>query len=354
LVWSELVGFVYNGLKCYQQVEEFAVAGGARSLGLADTHLLHFSTDRLPETDKIGVWREVYGQTILRLDIEQIPDCSFQADIRLRALPGLRVVSGTIGGARDQRTQALMIDGNDDFGVAINWGGTISASQCGREATLKDGDAILMSCSDAGTVTRPSPCRYIGLRVPRVILVALVPNCEDLLGVPISRDTPALRLLGSYVTTLLPDGGALDGPELQHLAVSHIYDLLALTLGATGEVTAAAERRGASVARLRSIRADIAKHLDSPKLTIDFLARRHRVSPRYIQRLFESEDTSFTDFVLRQRLARVYRLLSDPRQRGRRISSIAFDVGFGDLSYFNRSFRRLYGMRPSDVRAATP
>jgi AraC-like DNA-binding protein len=323
------------------------------SSGAAEPQLLHFSTDRLPETDRIGVWREVYGQTILRLDIEHLPDWSFQADIRLRAIPGLRVVSGTISGARDQRTRALMVDGNDDFGMAINWGGTISVLQCGREAMLNDGDAILMSCSDAGTVTRPSPCRYVGLRVPRSILAALVPNCEDLLGVPIPRGTPALRLLGSYATTLLPDDGVLDGPERQHVVVSHIYDLLALTLGATGEVAALAERRGASVARLRSIRADIAKHLGSRKLTIDFIASRHGVSPRYIQRLFESEDMSFTDFVLRQRLARAYRLLSDPRQCERKISSIAFDVGFGDLSYFNRCFRRLYGMTPSDARAAT-
>jgi AraC-like DNA-binding protein len=264
------------------------------------------------------------------------------------------VVSGTIGGARDQRTQALMVDGNDDFGMAINWGGTISASQCGREAMLNDGDAILMSCSDAGTMARPSPCRYVGLRVPRVALIALVPNCEDLLGVPIPRGTPALRLLASYVTALLPDDEVLDGPERQHVVVSHIYDLLALTLGAAGEVAAAAETRGVSVARLRAVKAYIVKHLGSRELTIDSIASNHRVSSRYIQRLFESESTSFTDFMRRQRLARAYRLLRDPRQRERSISSIAFDVGFGDLSYFNRSFRKLYGMTPSDVRAATP
>jgi AraC-like DNA-binding protein len=30
----------------------------------------------------------------------------------------------------------------------------------------------------------------------------------------------------------------------------------------------------------------------------------------------------------------------------------AFEVGFGNLSYFNRSFRRRYGVTPSDMRAA--
>jgi len=31
---------------------------------------------------------------------------------------------------------------------------------------------------------------------------------------------------------------------------------------------------------------------------------------------------------------------------------VAFDAGFGDLSYFNRVFRRRFGATPSDVRAA--
>jgi AraC-like DNA-binding protein len=34
------------------------------------------------------------------------------------------------------------------------------------------------------------------------------------------------------------------------------------------------------------------------------------------------------------------------------ISEIAFDVGFGDLSYFNRTFRRRFGAAPRDVRAS--
>jgi AraC-like DNA-binding protein len=35
----------------------------------------------------------------------------------------------------------------------------------------------------------------------------------------------------------------------------------------------------------------------------------------------------------------------------RSVSSIAFAVGFGDLSYFNRTFRRRCGLSPSDIRA---
>jgi AraC-like DNA-binding protein len=43
-------------------------------------------------------------------------------------------------------------------------------------------------------------------------------------------------------------------------------------------------------------------------------------------------------------------MLTDPRCSERTVSSIAFDAGFGDLSYFNRAFRRRYGATPSDIR----
>jgi AraC-like DNA-binding protein len=74
------------------------------------------------------------------------------------------------------------------------------------------------------------------------------------------------------------------------------------------------------------------------------------VTPRYVRKLFESEGTSFSEFVLGQRLARVRSMLEDPRHLGRTISAIAFECGFSDLSYFNRTFRRRYGSTPSDVR----
>jgi AraC-like DNA-binding protein len=81
------------------------------------------------------------------------------------------------------------------------------------------------------------------------------------------------------------------------------------------------------------------------------LAARHRCTERFVQRLFEMEGTTFTEYVLAQRLARAHRMLSDPRRDGEKISTVAYDCGFGDVSYFNRVFRRRYGIAPSDVRA---
>jgi AraC-like DNA-binding protein len=67
--------------------------------------------------------------------------------------------------------------------------------------------------------------------------------------------------------------------------------------------------------------------------------------------LFEQEGTTFSQFVIGQRLIRAHRMLTDPRFADRSITSVAFDAGFCDLSYFNRAFRKCYGGTPSEIRA---
>jgi AraC-like DNA-binding protein len=66
--------------------------------------------------------------------------------------------------------------------------------------------------------------------------------------------------------------------------------------------------------------------------------------------LFEAEGTTFTAFVLEQRLARARAMLTSLRCANNKIAEIALECGFGDISYFNRTFRARYDMTPSDVR----
>jgi AraC-like DNA-binding protein len=103
--------------------------------------------------------------------------------------------------------------------------------------------------------------------------------------------------------------------------------------------------------RLQALKDDIAKNIDQPDLSVSSLARRHHYTARCVQRLFEMEATTFTEYVLEQRLLRAHRILTDPQRASDKISVVAWDSGFGDVSYFNRAFRKRFGLAPSDVRA---
>src|SRR5262245_13375460 len=134
------------------------------------------------------------------------------------------------------------------------------------------------------------------------------------------------------------------------LIASHLHNLIALSLGAARDVAAEAREGGMRAARLQAIKDDITARLTEVSLSVSSLAARHGVSSRYVHRLFEGEGVSYTQFILELRLALAYRRLRDSRWADHNISAIAYDVGFGDLSYFNRTFRHRYGATPSDVR----
>jgi transcriptional regulator GlxA family with amidase domain len=185
-----------------------------------------------------------------------------------------------------------------------------------------------------------------------MVLRPLLRDFDTVFARAIPKRAEALRLLSDYVGRLLALG--LIGPELQQVAVTHVYDLAALAIGATCDATEVAKGRGLRAARMGAIKADIRKNLAREALSINEIALRQRVTPRYIQMLFEGEGTTFTEFVLNERLMRAHRMLTDLRFADRLISTIAFGVGFGDLSYFNNSFRRRFGGTPSDVRAESP
>jgi len=160
-----------------------------------------------------------------------------------------------------------------------------------------------------------------------------------------------LRLLVGYLD-VLHDNWELSTPELRRTVATHIHDLCALAIGATRDAAEIARGRGLRVARLRAIKADIRRNLRDGDVSVTALAGRHHVTPRYIQRLFESDGTTLSRFVLEQRLAQVHCMLADSRHADRKIAALAYDVGFGDLSTFNWEFRRRFGVTPSDVRAA--
>jgi AraC-like DNA-binding protein len=255
------------------------------------------------------------------------------------------------GGLSAQRTPELMSDGNDDIVLHIHESGRRAVTQLGREATVEAGSGVLTSNGDASTIVLPEPARFVCVGLPRSAMRAAVPGLEDALVRPLPPDTGVLRLLLRYLD-VLDDEDALRTPELQHAVVAHIQDLCALAIGAARDAADLATGRGLRAARLRAIRADILRNLHDGNLSAADLAMREGISPRYVHKLFEGEGTTLSKYILGLRLQCVYGMLSDPRHADLTIGAIAYKVGFGDLSTFNREFRRRYGATPKEVRGA--
>ncbi len=318
-----------------------------------------FSTAGLPQPARAQAVRDLHQdeRAVLPAGLEPIeplvplPDRPLHVDLIKRTLPGLAVVTGTLSGVcHAPRPKGAAGPGEGDLLIAVNVSGDSLARHSDTELSLRDGDALLWtrSVADLG-IMRLTPARFLGCRVARSEVAALLGRVDDMPMCFVPRDTEALQLLVAYARGIA-ESVPLATPELQRIAVSHMHDLMGAIVSAARGGRAIAEGRGIAAARLRAIMIDICAHLADGDLCVAEVAQRQRVSPRYVHKLFENEGFTFSSFVRDQRLVRAHRLLSDPRLAGRTIGAIAFDVGFGDLSYFNRSFRRRYGATPGEIR----
>ncbi|MEM9366091.1 MAG: helix-turn-helix domain-containing protein [Planctomycetota bacterium] len=86
-------------------------------------------------------------------------------------------------------------------------------------------------------------------------------------------------------------------------------------------------------------------------ICLDDLVEISGMSRRNFIRSFESAmGTSPINYLIRLRIENACRLMRDT---DRRITDVAFDVGFTDSNYFSRQFRRLMGRSPREYRRQT-
>lgn len=115
-----------------------------------------------------------------------------------------------------------------------------------------------------------------------------------------------------------------------------------------GLVLKGREKESPAIAHARSF---ITEHADE-ELSLAAVARVVNMSANYFSEKFrEMTGIHFVEFVTRTRVEKARSLLLDPN---RRVSEVAFEVGFQSLSQFNRAFKKVSGQSPRAYRASLP
>jgi AraC-like DNA-binding protein len=308
-----------------------------------------FTTEDHAEKDRLPLCRTRLSTLLATLDIEPSPGVPFQARTLSFELPDACLTTCFLACARACRhKEHCLMDGSDDIVLLRPVGGPIAVEQSGRKVHIAAGDAVLVSTSIPWTWDVSAVQRLDCLRVPRSAVRSAPADLLTTLPRRIGQDVAAFQLLAHYGGALLQGILPVRSLESRRIAACHVQDLLTMLL-----VTKEQDNTVSVSNRLDLIKQDIDRHLPDRELSVEGIARHHKVTARTVQKLFEAEGTTFSEHVLERRLNAAWERLRAEDGRADKISDIAYEVGFGDLSYFNRAFRRRFGMTPRHARLRT-
>lgn len=312
-----------------------------------------FSSASLPEhlsnQQRFHLWRDIHYSEVATVEVG-ISDQPFEATLEASGIGELTwaKMSGTVN--RVTRTShSIRINPLDVYLLVMNLGAsTIGGTYGANDVVMKTGSAFLDGSQPQHFVGGDHNV-WANLVVPRKILADRFAGIEDKQGLLVGADNEALRLLRNYLTmvdglALTPGAGVLD-----HVSDT-IVDLIGLATGAKGEDAELAGTRGLRAARLQAVLRQLRGNYRNPALSASVVGLQIGLSGRYVQDLLSSAGGSFSERILELRLQDAKAMLTDTRHQDKRIGDIAFEVGFSDISYFNRSFRKRFGCSPGAAR----
>jgi AraC-like DNA-binding protein len=313
-----------------------------------------FSTLGLPAAERYDFWDAMVSQAQVRTRIRCSERDDFPAHSVAADLGEIQIFRQTIPALETTRTPPLIRQ--HDPGYLQAWftlGGRTGLSQGDRYTTLGAGGLTLYDTSKpfhGWTAEHGGPgVTGLTIQLPREALPVHPSLLPELILRPIQGSSGVGGLLQRFLLDLLRHSDEYQETDRSRLAGATLDLLGAVLAQETRQQESLAPEAQQRVLR-QQVRAHIEQHLGDPGLTPSSIAAAHRISLRYLHRLFQEEPETVAESIRRARLERIHRDLADPRLATRTIQSVAARWGFPEPTHFSRSFRAAYGTAPREHR----
>ncbi|MFE5325233.1 helix-turn-helix domain-containing protein [Embleya sp. NPDC056575] len=269
---------------------------------------------------------------------------------------GIVRISAISHGSRACRRTPAAIRRSDPevYLLALLRHGRQGVEQAHNQASLGPGDLVLVDSSrpfDAGVEAPDTASGSVVLQFPKRVLPVPESKVARLLATPLCGTRGVGRLLARFMTDVADEPGLYtpdDHARLGHIALDLAAAVVAHHTDGEG-VSASNSSQHVLFLRITSF---VDRHLHVPELSPAVIAAAHRISTRYLQRIFRTHGTSPSAYVRHRRLDRCRRDLADPAMAHLPVHAVAARWGFTRPAEFNRVFRTATGMPPGAYRVA--
>lgn len=305
-----------------------------------------FTTDAYPRRERRDAWREAMAR--LRLPIGRIPDTDhFHAQVTCLISPmGMEFALVA--------TTPLEISGRNTDQPAAIWLSILLEGEATLESdrgpvAIAPGDIVYGPTGTAATLRYASRSRQLFVTAPRValdhrLIAPLPPRVGHLVG-----GEGLSHILSGLLRSTADALEDLTADQLRPVELA-LTEFLVAVLAGEGGAASLGGAAGARASHLHRIRQTMETLLADPDLTLAKVAEADGISPRYLQKLFATDQESFSRYLLSRRLERCRSDLASPLCAQLSISQICYRWGFNSSAHFSRAFRDRFGVTPRDYR----
>ena len=302
-----------------------------------------FTTGDLPPSKQFDAYRE-YCAPVIEISPNEGSGSGFDAVCEMWQLGrfGFRRIR-TPAGSFGRSDAQVRRDGLDHWVFNVLRHGEQEARTTTGELRTGAGELSVFSLAGAYQARR-TQVDWMGLFVPRGAFPAIDASLNH--NHHQALDNSLGRLLAAYLIALADELPTMKEDDLPRAIQA--MQLLVEGHAAPSSAVLDSGNTCLDVPRMRLLRDIIDRNLGSWNLHAGRLCKLADVSRSNLYRMFEPYG-GVVRYIQRQRLRRTHDLLADPACT-RKISSIANDYCFSDLSTFSRAFRHEFGYSPTDLR----
>ncbi len=311
---------------------------------------LLLDTGEVREGERVDYWREMVLRLFADVQIAAPAGPGFHGWMQSSLTDAMRLTHVVASAQSVQRLHRDARDNHEDcYFAVLMLSGTQRMQQDDRQVELHAGDFAIYDGARPHRLDFSEDWSELILNIPRPALNRLVPGMQELTSRRLVPDCSSGEVLRSFLRSIATHFPALRDDELAALSL-HALTMISSTLRLDRKPDDASD--GARDAALLRAKMLIDASLGDPCLDATRIAARMGLSARYLNRLFNAEQTSLMRYVWNLRLERCRDDLMRPASGTRRVTHIAQRWGFSDMSHFSRAFRARFGMSPRDCRTS--
>ena len=333
-------GLIWLSLRTYPDLSDFH---RANQLLRSDVPM-EWLTKSTQADRPFGSWADNLADAFVQLEPCKISDAPFCGAISKADLAPIHISRVTATPHSVLRQRAHIAKGASNFYfLNLQLDGLSCSVQRGHEQICGPGDLAVIDTTEPFEIVNRRDFELLCFAVPRELLANHFADRPRLTLSATETGRALARTLWGYADLCIRSEAIPPVPALGR----HLLDLLSHADKFVADKPPAHVRASVQLSMMLD---HVDRHFTDPAFNASNLAQKFRCSLRYVHKLFSSTGRSVGEHVNDRRILASARYLLDPDCRRMTIAEIAYAVGFSDISYFNRLFKRCNGLSPRDFR----